>query len=324
MVVGLLETGLREGEESGAGLLEGKTEETARAVETEKRRQIAVLVVGNGLEELEIVFEKEGTSERFGEEEGAFEPEFGGRRGGGGDAGRGRDGAMVGEEGKGFFEGLLGGAEGAEREVAFGLFAQVASAGEVADAGVVGVLGVMGSIIMSSMGIMVGIIMSIMGIMVGIIMIVIMSIIIMSITMIAIMSIIMSIMGIMSIIMGIIIMSIIIMSIIIMSIIIMSIIITILHSLPTVITLILQRLFTRLLLNTTILITLIIITLIPFTSLLSPSLTSHRLHHRQQLLVRRHRLPQLPPSRQRRRKGSIQRQRQRVRQRLLRHLLTTP
>ena len=314
MVVGLLETGLREGEESGAGLLEGKTEETARAVETEKRRQIAVLVVGNGLEELEIVFEKEGTSERFGEEEGAFEPEFGGRRGGGGDAGRGRDGAMVGEEGKGFFEGLLGGAEGAEREVAFGLFAQVASAGEVADAGVVGVLGVMGSIIMSSMGIMVGIIMSIMGIMVGIIMIVIMSIIIMSITMIAIMSIIMSIMGIMSIIMG----------IIIMSIIIMSIIITILHSLPTVITLILQRLFTRLLLNTTILITLIIITLIPFTSLLSPSLTSHRLHHRQQLLVRRHRLPQLPPSRQRRRKGSIQRQRQRVRQRLLRHLLTTP
>ena len=289
MVVGLLETGLREGEESGAGLLEGKTEETARAVETEKRRQIAVLVVGNGLEELEIVFEKEGTSERFGEEEGAFEPEFGGRRGGGGDAGRGRDGAMVGEEGKGFFEGLLGGAEGAEREVAFGLFAQVASAGEVADAGVVGVLGVMGSIIMSSMGIMVGI-------MVGIIMIAIMSII----------------------------MSIIIMSIIIMSIIIMSIIITILHSLPTVITLILQRLFTRLLLNTTILITLIIITLIPFTSLLSPSLTSHRLHHRQQLLVRRHRLPQLPPSRQRRRKGSIQRQRQRVRQRLLRHLLTTP
>ena len=278
MVVGLLETGLREGEESGAGLLEGKTEETARAVETEKRRQIAVLVVGNGLEELEIVFEKEGTSERFGEEEGAFEPEFGGRRGGGGDAGRGRDGAMVGEEDKGFFEGLLGGAEGAEREVAFGLFAQVASAGEVADAGVVGVLGVMGSIIMSSMGIMVGII----------------------------------------------IMSIIIMSIIIMSIIIMSIIITILHSLPTVITLILQRLFTRLLLNTTILITLIIITLIPFTSLLSPSLTSHRLHHRQQLLVRRHRLPQLPPSRQRRRKGSIQRQRQRVRQRLLRHLLTTP
>ena len=278
VVVGLLETGLREGEESGAGLLEGKTEETARAVETEKRRQIAVLVVGNGLEELEIVFEKEGTSERFGEEEGAFEPEFGGRRGGGGDAGRGRDGAMVGEEGKGFFEGLLGGAEGAEREVAFGLFAQVASAGEVADAGVVGVLGVMGSIIMSSMGIMVGII----------------------------------------------IMSIIIMSIIIMSIIIMSIIITILHSLPTVITLILQRLFTRLLLNTTILITLIIITLIPFTSLLSPSLTSHRLHHRQQLLVRRHRLPQLPPSRQRRRKGSIQRQRQRVRQRLLRHLLTTP
>ena len=277
MVVGLLETGLREGEESGAGLLEGKTEETARAVETEKRRQIAVLVVGNGLEELEIVFEKEGTSERFGEEEGAFEPEFGGRRGGGGDAGRGRDGAMVGEEGKGFFEGLLGGAEGAEREVAFGLFAQVASAGEVADAGVVGVLGVMGSIIMSSMGIMVGI-------MVGII----------------------------------------IMSIIIMSIIIMSIIITILHSLPTVITLIFQRLFTRLLLNTTILITLIIITLIPFTSLLSPSLTSHRLHHRQQLLVRRHRLPQLPPSRQRRRKGSIQRQRQRVRQRLLRHLLTTP
>ena len=273
MVVGLLETGLREGEESGAGLLEGKTEETARAVETEKRRQIAVLVVGNGLEELEIVFEKEGTSERFGEEEGAFEPEFGGRRGGGGDAGRGRDGAMVGEEGKGFFEGLLGGAEGAEREVAFGLFAQVASAGEVADAGVVGVLGVMGSIIMSSMGIMVGII---------------------------------------------------IMSIIIMSIIIMSIIITILHFLPTVITLILQRLFTRLLLNTTILITLIIITLIPFTSLLSPSLTSHRLHHRQQLLVRRHRLPQLPPSRQRRRKGSIQRQRQRVRQRLLRHLLTTP
>ena len=272
VVVGLLETGLREGEESGAGLLEGKTEETARAVETEKRRQIAVLVVGNGLEELEIVFEKEGTSERFGEEEGAFEPEFGGRRGGGGDAGRGRDGAMVGEEGKGFFEGLLGGAEGAEREVAFGLFAQVASAGEVADAGVVGVLGVMGSIIMSSMSIMVGI-------MVGII---------------------------------------------IMSIIIMSIIITILHSLPTVITLILQRLFTRLLLNTTILITLIIITLIPFTSLLSPSLTSHRLHHRQQLLVRRHRLPQLPPSRQRRRKGSIQRQRQRVRQRLLRHLLTTP
>ena len=299
MVVGLLETGLREGEESGAGLLEGKTEETARAVETEKRRQIAVLVVGNGLEELEIVFEKEGTSERFGEEEGAFEPEFGGRRGGGGDAGRGRDGAMVGEEGKGFFEGLLGGAEGAEREVAFGLFAQVASAGEVADAGVVGVLGVMGSIIMSSMGIMVGI-------MVGIIMI-------------AIMSIIMSI-----IIMSIIIMGIIIMGIIIMSIIIMSIIITILHSLPTVITLILQRLFTRLLLNTTILITLIIITLIPFTSLLSPSLTSHRLHHRQQLLVRRHRLPQLPPSRQRRRKGSIQRQRQRVRQRLLRHLLTTP
>lgn len=294
VVVGLLETGLREGEESGAGLLEGKTEETARAVETEKRRQIAVLVVGNGLEELEIVFEKEGTSERFGEEEGAFEPEFGGRRGGGGDAGRGRDGAMVGEEGKGFFEGLLGGAEGAEREVAFGLFAQVASAGEVADAGVVGVLGVMGSIIMSSMGIMVGIIMSIMGIMVGIIMIVIMSIIIMSITMIAIMSII------------------------------MSIIITILHSLPTVITLILQRLFTHLLLITTILITLIIITLIPFTSLLSPSLTSHRLHHRQQLLVRRHRLPQLPPSRQRRRKGSIQRQRQRVRQRLLRHLLTTP
>ena len=287
VVVGLLETGLREGEESGAGLLEGKTEETARAVETEKRRQIAVLVVGNGLEELEIVFEKEGTSERFGEEEGAFEPEFGGRRGGGGDAGRGRDGAMVGEEGKGFFEGLLGGAEGAEREVAFGLFAQVASAGEVADAGVVGVLGVMGSIIMSSMSIMVGI-------MVGII------------------------------IMSIIIMSIIIMSIIIMSIIIMSIIITILHSLPTVITLILQRLFTRLLLNTTILITLIIITLIPFTSLLSPSLTSHRLHHRQQLLVRRHRLPQLPPSRQRRRKGSIQRQRQRVRQRLLRHLLTTP
>lgn len=270
VVVGLLETGLREGEESGAGLLEGKTEETARAVETEKRRQIAVLVVGNGLEELEIVFEKEGTSERFGEEEGAFEPEFGGRRGGGGDAGRGRDGAMVGEEGKGFFEGLLGGAEGAEREVAFGLFAQVASAGEVADAGVVGVLGVMGSIIMSSMGIMVGIIMSIMGIMVGIIMIVIMSII-------------------------------------------MSIIITILHSLPTVITLILQRLFTHLLLITTILITLIIITLIPFTSLLSPSLTSHRLHHRQQLLVRRHRLPQLPPSRQRRRKGSIQRQRQRVR-----------
>ena len=302
VVVGLLETGLREGEESGAGLLEGKTEETARAVETEKRRQIAVLVVGNGLEELEIVFEKEGTSERFGEEEGAFEPEFGGRRGGGGDAGRGRDGAMVGEEGKGFFEGLLGGAEGAEREVAFGLFAQVASAGEVADAGVVGVLGVMGSIIMSSMGIMVGI-------MVGII---IMSIIIMSI-------IIMSI-----IIMGIIIMSIIMVGIIIMSIIIMSIIITILHSLPTVITLILQRLFTRLLLNTTILITLIIITLIPFTSLLSPSLTSHRLHHRQQLLVRRHRLPQLPPSRQRRRKGSIQRQRQRVRQRLLRHLLTTP
>ena len=282
VVVGLLETGLREGEESGAGLLEGKTEETARAVETEKRRQIAVLVVGNGLEELEIVFEKEGTSERFGEEEGAFEPEFGGRRGGGGDAGRGRDGAMVGEEGKGFFEGLLGGAEGAEREVAFGLFAQVASAGEVADAGVVGVLGVMGSIIMSSMSIMVGIMV------------------------------------------GIIIMSIIIMSIIIMSIIIMSIIITILHSLPTVITLILQRLFTRLLLNTTILITLIIITLIPFTSLLSPSLTSHRLHHRQQLLVRRHRLPQLPPSRQRRRKGSIQRQRQRVRQRLLRHLLTTP
>ena len=282
VVVGLLETGLREGEESGAGLLEGKTEETARAVETEKRRQIAVLVVGNGLEELEIVFEKEGTSERFGEEEGAFEPEFGGRRGGGGDAGRGRDGAMVGEEGKGFFEGLLGGAEGAEREVAFGLFAQVASAGEVADAGVVGVLSVMGSIIMSSMGIMVGIMVSI------------------------------------------IIMSIIIMSIIIMSIIIMSIIITILHSLPTVITLILQRLFTRLLLNTTILITLIIITLIPFTSLLSPSLTSHRLHHRQQLLVRRHRLPQLPPSRQRRRKGSIQRQRQRVRQRLLRHLLTTP
>ena len=139
VVVGLLETGLREGEESGAGLLEGKTEETARAVETEKRRQIAVLVVGNGLEELEIVFEKEGTSERFGEEEGAFEPEFGGRRGGGGDAGRGRDGAMVGEEGKGFFEGLLGGAEGAEREVAFGLFAQVASAGEVDDAGVVGV-----------------------------------------------------------------------------------------------------------------------------------------------------------------------------------------
>ena len=267
VVVGLLETGLREGEESGAGLLEGKTEETARAVETEKRRQIAVLVVGNGLEELEIVFEKEGTSERFGEEESAFEPEFGGRRGGGGDAGRGRDGAMVGEEGKGFFEGLLGGAEGAEREVAFGLFAQVASAGEVADAGVVGVLSVMGSIIMSSMGIMVGI-------MVGII---------------------------------------------IMSIIIMSIIITILHSLPTVITLILPRLFTRLLL-----ITLIIITLIPFTSLLSPSLTSHRLHHRQQLLVRRHRLPQLPPSRQRRRKGSIQRQRQRVRQRLLRHLLTTP
>ena len=62
VVVGLLETGLREGEESGAGLLEGKTEETARAVETEKRRQIAVLVVGNGLEELEIVFEKEGTS----------------------------------------------------------------------------------------------------------------------------------------------------------------------------------------------------------------------------------------------------------------------
>ena len=309
VVVGLLETGLREGEESGAGLLEGKTEETARAVETEKRRQIAVLVVGNGLEELEIVFEKEGTSERFGEEESAFEPEFGGRRGGGGDAGRGRDGAMVGEEGKGFFEGLLGGAEGAEREVAFGLFAQVASAGEVADAGVVGVLGVMGSIIMSSMGIMVGIIMivimsiimSIMGIMVGIIMIAIMSII---------MSIIMGIMGIMS--------------IIIMSIIIMSIIITILHSLPTVITLILQRLLTRLLLITTILITLIIITLIPFTSLLSPSLTSHRLHHRQQLLVRRHRLPQLPPSRQRRRKGSIQRQRQRVRQRLLRHLLTTP
>ena len=292
VVVGLLETGLREGEESGAGLLEGKIEETARAVETEKRRQIAVLVVGNGLEELEIVFEKEGTSERFGEEEGAFEPEFGGRRGGGGDAGRGRDGAMVGEEGKGFFEGLLGGAEGAEREVAFGLFAQVASAGEVADAGVVGVLGVMGSIIMSSMGIMVGI-------MVGII-----------------------IMGI--IIMSIIIMSIIIMSIIIMGIIIMSIIITILHSLPTVITLILPRLFTRLLLITTILITLIIITLIPFTSLLSPSLTSHRLHHRQQLLVRRHRLPQLPPSRQRRRKGSIQRQRQRVRQRLLRHLLTTP
>ena len=304
MVVGLLETGLREGEESGAGLLEGKTEETARAVETEKRRQIAVLVVGNGLEELEIVFEKEGTSERFGEEEGAFEPEFGGRRGGGGDAGRGRDGAMVGEEGKGFFEGLLGGAEGAEREVAFGLFAQVASAGEVADAGVVGVLGVMGSIIMSSMGIMVGI-------MVGIIMI-------------AIMSIIMSIIIMSIIIMGIIIMGIIIMGIIIMSIIIMSIIITILHSLPTVITLILQRLFTRLLLNTTILITLIIITLIPFTSLLSPSLTSHRLHHRQQLLVRRHRLPQLPPSRQRRRKGSIQRQRQRVRQRLLRHLLTTP
>ena len=307
VVVGLLETGLREGEESGAGLLEGKTEETARAVETEKRRQIAVLVVGNGLEELEIVFEKEGTSERFGEEEGAFEPEFGGRRGGGGDAGRGRDGAMVGEEDKGFFEGLLGGAEGAEREVAFGLFAQVASAGEVADAGVVGVLGVMGSIIMSSMGIMVGI-------MVGII---IMSIIIMGI-------IIMSIIIMSIIIMGIIIMSIIIMSIIIMSIIIMSIIITILHSLPTVITLILQRLFTRLLLNTTILITLIIITLIPFTSLLSPSLTSHRLHHRQQLLVRRHRLPQLPPSRQRRRKGSIQRQRQRVRQRLLRHLLTTP
>ena len=304
VVVGLLETGLREGEESGAGLLEGKTEETARAVETEKRRQIAVLVVGNGLEELEIVFEKEGTSERFGEEEGAFEPEFGGRRGGGGDAGRGRDGAMVGEEGKGFFEGLLGGAEGAEREVAFGLFAQVASAGEVADAGVVGVLGVMGSIIMSSMGIMVGI-------MVGIIMI-------------AIMSIIMSIIIMSIIIMGIIIMGIIIMGIIIMSIIIMSIIITILHSLPTVITLILQRLFTRLLLNTTILITLIIITLIPFTSLLSPSLTSHRLHHRQQLLVRRHRLPQLPPSRQRRRKGSIQRQRQRVRQRLLRHLLTTP
>ena len=295
VVVGLLETGLREGEESGAGLLEGKTEETARAVETEKRRQIAVLVVGNGLEELEIVFEKEGTSERFGEEEGAFEPEFGGRRGGGGDAGRGRDGAMVGEEGKGFFEGLLGGAEGAEREVAFGLFAQVASAGEVADAGVVGVLGVMGSIIMSSMGIMGSIIMSSMGIMVGIIMIVIMSIIIMSIIMIAI-----------------------------MSIIIMSIIITILHSLPTVITLILPRLFTHLLLITTILITLIIITLIPFTSLLSPSLTSHRLHHRQQLLVRRHRLPQLPPSRQRRRKGSIQRQRQRVRQRLLRHLLTTP
>ena len=309
VVVGLLETGLREGEESGAGLLEGKTEETARAVETEKRRQIAVLVVGNGLEELEIVFEKEGTSERFGEEESAFEPEFGGRRGGGGDAGRGRDGAMVGEEGKGFFEGLLGGAEGTEREVAFGLFAQVASAGEVADAGVVGVLGVMGSIIMSSMGIMGSIIMSSMGIMVGIIMIVIMSIIIMSIIMIAIMSIIMSI---------------IIMSIIIMSIIIMSIIITILHSLPTVITLILPRLFTRLLLITTILITLIIITLIPFTSLLSPSLTSHRLHHRQQLLVRRHRLPQLPPSRQRRRKGSIQRQRQRVRQRLLRHLLTTP
>ena len=77
-------------------------------------------------------------------------------------------------------------------------------------------------------------------------------------------------------------------------------------------------------LKNSILITLIIITLIPFTSLLSPSLTSHRLHHRQQLLVRRHRLPQLPPSRQRRRKGSIQRQRQRVRQRLLRHLLTTP
>lgn len=56
VVVGLLETLLREREEAGVVLLQREAEEAARAVEAEKRRQIAVVGLGNGGEELEVVF----------------------------------------------------------------------------------------------------------------------------------------------------------------------------------------------------------------------------------------------------------------------------
>ena len=56
VVVGLLQTLLREREEAGVVLLQREAEEAARAVEAEKRRQIAVVGLGNGGEELEVVF----------------------------------------------------------------------------------------------------------------------------------------------------------------------------------------------------------------------------------------------------------------------------
>ena len=185
---------------------------------------------------------------------------------------------MVGEEREGLLERLLGGAEGAECEVAFGLAAQVACAGEVGDAGV-GVCGRVRIVVVRVVSVR-----------------------------------------------------------FIIEFVLIRLIVEFVFTVKFIIEFILIRLVIQLVLMRLI-IEFILMRLIIgfsstrfiirrlatlFTSFLSPSLTlSHRIHHRQQLLIRRHRLPKLAPSRQRRRQRPIQRQRQRVRHRLLRHSLTT-
>ena len=203
---------------------------------------------------------------------------------------------MVGEEREGLLERLLGGAEGAECEVAFGLAAQVACAGEVGDAGV-GVCGRVRIVVVRVVSVRFIIEFVLIRLIVEFVF---------TVKFIIGFSSMRLIIGFSS------------MRLIIEFILIRLIIEFIL------IRLIVERILLRLIIgfSSTRFIIRRLATL--FTSFLSPSLTlSHRIHHRQQLLIRRHRLPKLAPSRQRRRQRPIQRQRQRVRHRLLRHSLTT-